>query len=144
MALIDGYTNLFLCLVVLVYILVQLFRRTKLSCLNWIGLVQLCLVNLLVGASQFVETGSRIMSTNCLYSMNAIYGVEGLVCFNLATFMGYKIYLASFAMAEFVTKGSLPSAARLKTRKWCIFIIWLLAATMCQASRDGDAQSRSN
>lgn len=128
-ALLDGYTNLFLCLVVLVYILVQLFRRSKLSCLNWLGLVQLCLVNLLVGVSQFLESGNRMMSTNCHYSMNAVYGVEGLVCFNLATFIGYKIYLVCYAMAEFVTKGSLPTAASLKARKWCIFIIWMIAAT---------------
>ena len=70
-----------------------------------------------------------MMSTNCHYSMNAVYGVEGLVCFNLATFIGYKIYLVCYAMAEFVTKGSLPTAASLKARKWCIFIIWMIAAT---------------
>ena len=61
--------------------------------------------------------------------MKAVYGVEGLVCFNLATFMGYKIYVFCYEMLEFVTTGSLPTKHRLRLRKRCILLCWLIAVS---------------
>mmetsp|Transcript_34015 Transcript_34015/g.41945 ORF Transcript_34015/g.41945 Transcript_34015/m.41945 type:complete len:192 (-) Transcript_34015:816-1391(-) len=68
------------------------------------------------------------MNTSCNYGLKTIYGVEGFILFNLASLIGYKVYLTCYDMAEFTRLGSLPAANDLKLRKGIIITIWVVAA----------------
>ena len=68
------------------------------------------------------------MTTSCNHGLKVVYGIEGFTMMNLATFIGYKIYLFCYDMAEFVRSGNLPDAASLSLRKKLIYIFWSLFA----------------
>ena len=125
---IDGCINLTVCLCISVFIGVQLFRRSKLSWLNWVGLAQLIFILLLLGIAQIHDRNDKMMTTACNHGLKVVYGIEGFTMMNLATFIGYKIYLFCFDMAEFVRSGNLPDAASLSLRKKLIYIFWSLFA----------------
>ena len=48
--------------------------------------------------------------------------------YNLAVFIGYKIYLVCYDMAEFVKTGHLPVERGISKRRWCIYLVWGLFA----------------
>ena len=64
---------------------------------------------MIVGIAQVVGSQRRDKNTNCNYASKFLYSLEGVLLFNLAIFIGYKIYLFCADMAEFVRYGSLPT-----------------------------------
>ena len=69
-----------------------------------------------------------MMTTSCNHGLKVVYGIEGFLMLNLATFIGYKVYLICYDMAEFVRSGNLPDAASLNLRKKLIYVFWSLFA----------------
>lgn len=67
------------------------------------------------------------MYTNCSHGLRTIYGVEGFILYNLAVFIGYKIYLLCYDMAHFLRNGNLPVVMRLSVRKRLIYAVWGIA-----------------
>lgn len=106
--------NLILWLVITVFIVVQLLRKSKLSKLSWFSIIQLNLIAGLTGMSQ-VLFATKI-NTMCEYGLKTVYGLENIILFNLAALVGYKVYRVCFDMAEFTKKCTLPSVNGLNVR----------------------------
>ena len=129
---INGYVNIAITCCICAFIAVLLFRRSKLSCLNWLGLIQILFLYLFVGIAQLIGHRSMYENTNCNFAQKFVYSVEGLLVYNLAIYIGYRIFQLCASMAEFVRTGSLPTEAKSKWRRcfviafWALFVLLLL------------------
>ena len=123
-----GILDLLFALCVTVFLVLQAFRKSKLTKVGWFGLILLDITTFVCGCClcfviQDVETLS-----NCSYKVNAITAVDTFITFNLTAYAGYRVYILCYDMAEFAALGSLPTVNQLKLRKTIFFTAHAFAA----------------
>ena len=104
---ICGIENAFLFLVLVVFIIVKLVRKDRMTTYTWLCLIIISSVTCAVSITQLML--NEFDSRNCNFTLHIIYGVENIVLFYLFNSIGYKLYLVWHDTYEFAFHENLPT-----------------------------------
>ena len=124
--------ELLICLIIIIYAILALVRKHRMStfqhCLLW-SLFFISLLNAAVNCYYFGISSGADKERNCYFYDDVFYGTSDILLFNLSLYMAYKLYTISNNFYEFAVNDRLTSESVQRRNRYILLLI--ITSSVC-------------